>query len=366
MSPNMVADGRTTARPPEEAVPATPARPAKGFVRRHPVLSFYLLTFAISWGGFLLVGSPGLLSGTDWQTDPLFPVAIMVLLAGPAVAGLTLTGVVSGRAGYRDLLVRLGRWRVGARWYAVALLSAPLLMMATLAILSLFSAEFLPGFVTASERVTPLLLGLVFGPLGALVEELGWTGFATPRLRLRHSVLATGLLMGILWAAWHLLQGSWTASAAAGPVPPALFVTVGFLTSYLLPYRVLMVWVYDRTNSLLLAVLMHASLIVSSISTFGLTPPAITGLPFLTLFLVFTIAEWVVVAVVALLSRDGLRRRPLAGAKAIVRLPDGICEPPSASNGRGRQQWRRANARPGGPLLNGRCNHSAEARSAGR
>lgn len=139
--------------------------------------------------------------------------------------------------------------------------------------------------------MTPLLLGLVFGLVGRLVEELGWTGFVIPRARPRYGVLATGFLAGILWAAWHLLQGSWTASAAAGRVPPALFVAVGFLTSYLVPYRVLMVWVYDRTNSLLVAVLMHASLIVSSISTFGLTPPAISGVPFLTLFLVFTIAE---------------------------------------------------------------------------
>lgn len=315
----MAVAARPEAVPPQAPVPqistprASPGShgPPRGFARRHPVLGYYLLTFAISWGGFLLVGSRGLLSGTNWQTDPLFPVAIITLLVGPGVAGLTLTGLVCGRAGYRDLLARLGRWRVGARWYAVALLTAPLLMTATLAVLSLFSAEFLPGFVTASDRMTPLLLGLVFGPLGALVEELGWTGFAIPRLRRRYGVLATGLLVGILWAAWHLLQGAWTSSAAAGAVPPALFVAVGFAGSYLLPYRVLMVWVYDRTNSLLVAVLMHASLIVSSISTFGLTPPAITGVPFMTLFLVFTIAEWVVVAAVDLLSRGGLGRQPL-------------------------------------------------------
>src|ERR1051326_9432348 len=79
---------------------ATLAQPPAGFVRRHPVLSYYLLTFAISWRGFLLVGSPGLLSGTDCQTDPLFPVALLALLAGPAAAGLILTGRISeiGRA----------------------------------------------------------------------------------------------------------------------------------------------------------------------------------------------------------------------------------------------------------------------------
>src|SRR4030095_10248477 len=102
-----------------------------GFVKRHPVLSYYALVFAISWGGVLLVGGRGLLAGTNWQTDPLFIFAVVARLAGPPVASLLLTGIVSGRAGYRELLSRLLRWRVGGRWYAVALLTAPLLMTAT-------------------------------------------------------------------------------------------------------------------------------------------------------------------------------------------------------------------------------------------
>jgi membrane protease YdiL (CAAX protease family) len=143
------------------------------------------------------------------------------------------------------------------------------------------------------------------------VEELGWTGFATPRLRRRHGVFATGFIVGILWAAWHLLQGVWTSGASSGTVPPALFLTVGFFSTYLLPYRVLMAWVYDRTGSLLVAMLMHASLIASSISGFGLVPPAISGVPFLTLFLVFTAALWIVVAAVAVANGGHLSRQPL-------------------------------------------------------
>ncbi len=131
--------------------------------------------------------------------------------------------------GYRELLSRLLRWRVGARWYAAALLTAPLMMTATLLALSRLSPEFLPAILTADDNASPLLLGLAVGLVGGFAEELGWTGFAIPRLPRRHGVLATGLTVGVLWAVWHLLQNLWVAPTSSGTVPPGLFGTRGFL-----------------------------------------------------------------------------------------------------------------------------------------
>jgi uncharacterized protein len=287
----------------------TVAAALRNFVRRHPAGSYFILTFAISWGGFFLVGGRGFFAGTSWQDDPLFAFAVTALLVGPPAAGLVLTGLVKGRAGFRELAARLLKWRVGIRWYAVALLTAPLAMTVVLLALSLLSPEFLPAPVTTGE-FAPLLLGIGWGLAGGFLEELGWTGFAIPSLRSRRGVLATGLIVGVLWAAWHLPQGVWTASASSGPIPPILFVIVGFLSSYLLPYRVLMVWVYDRTGSLLVAILMHASLIASSISGFGLVPPSISGVPFLIMFLAFTTLLWLVVAVVTVVYRGQLTQHP--------------------------------------------------------
>ena len=89
----------------------------KAFIKRHPLVTYYTLTFAISWGGVLLViGGPGGLPGTPEQADRLMGIAFS-LMAGPSVSALLLTGPVSGRAGLGDLLARLLRWRVGARWY---------------------------------------------------------------------------------------------------------------------------------------------------------------------------------------------------------------------------------------------------------
>ena len=165
----------------------------KAFIKRHPVPIYYALTFALSWGGFLLVGGPGLLAGTKWETDPRFQFAVLAMLAGPPVAGILLTVLVSGKAGLRELLSRVLRWRVGARWYAVALVIAPLLQAAVLLALSLLSPEFLPAIVTTDDKVSLLLLGIAVGLGGGFVEELGWTGFAIPRLWRRYGVLTTGL-----------------------------------------------------------------------------------------------------------------------------------------------------------------------------
>ncbi len=111
--------------------------------------------------------------------------------------------LVDGRAGYRSLLSRMGKWRVNIRWYAIALLIVPFLVVAILYLLSLASPEYLPAIFTADNKVSLLVTGTIMGLAVGFFEELGWTGFVLPRLRQRYSLLASGLLMGLLWGAWH-------------------------------------------------------------------------------------------------------------------------------------------------------------------
>jgi uncharacterized protein len=287
----------------------------KAFIKRHPLLSYFALTFAITWGIFVLaVGGPGGIPATkeEFTTMPLL--AILAVLLGPSVSGIVLTGLVHGRAGLRDLLFRMRRWRVGARWYAVALLTAPLLFTAVLIPLSRISPVFSPGLFASDAKVSLVLMGIVVGLIVGIFEELGWTGFAVPTLlRLRYSVLATGLFVGVLWGAWHLLFNAiWASVATAGGIHPVLFaVLVGLvlLAGQLPAYRVLMVWVYDRTGSLLVAILMHASY---SASTFILGPVAGPGAMSGAYLLAYVIASaavtWVIVAVLALATRGHLSR----------------------------------------------------------
>jgi membrane protease YdiL (CAAX protease family) len=279
------------------------------FINRHPVLTYYALTFALSWGGVLLViGGPGGIPATPQQFETLFPFVILALLAGPSVSGILLTGLVYGRVGLRELLSRLLRWRVGARWYAVALLTAPLLMTAIPLALSLLFPEFLPGIVTTDDKASLLLLGIAAGLAAGIFEELGWTGFAIPRLRLRYGVLTTGLIVGFLWGAWHFLVNFWSSGSPSGALSLALLLhSVLFSVGILPAFRVLMVWVYDRTGSLLVAMLMHASLTTSNV----IFVPLATGVPLVTWSLVLAAALWTVVAAVAVANRGQLSRQPL-------------------------------------------------------
>ena len=316
MSSTIVAERPAPEAPPGDssAPPGQKSDAEPGFLKRHPVLAYYLLTFAISWGGvLLLVGGPGAIPGTVEQIDRLIWLVVLVLELGPPIAGLVLTGLVDGRAGYRDLLARLLTWRVGLRWYAVALLTAPLLSAAVLLALSLASPVYLPAILTTGDRAFLVLQGVTVGLVGGFGEELGWTGFAVPRLRRRRGVLATGLVVGVLWAVWHyLVTPAWVSGAYTGGLPLTLFLTVNgvaCLVGQLPAYRVLMVWVYDRTGSLLVAMLMHASLIASTLFIFA--PEALAGIPFLIWPLVFAAALWIAVGAITVTNAGQLSlRRP--------------------------------------------------------
>jgi uncharacterized protein len=277
------------------------------FTKSHPLLSFYALAFAITWGGqIMVVGGPSEILGTPEALDTRFGLVLLAWLAGPSVASILMTGLVGGRAGLRDLLTRMTRWRFGARWYAVALLTAPLLSVAVLLALLLSSSEYLPTILTTSDKVSLLLLGIVGTFVGGIFEELGWTGFATPTLlrRMRYGVLGTGLIVGVLWGVAHFPLYYWASGDLSGVLLPA--VVAANVLAWFPPYRVLMVWVYDRTESLLVAMLMHGSATGGLVIFASLAP----GWPLFTYCLVFGAVLWMVVGVVAFANGGHLSREP--------------------------------------------------------
>lgn len=238
-------------------------------IKQHPVLSYYLLVFAISWGGILiLIGGPGNIPGTIEQARRLFFPALLVMFAGPFLSGILMNLIIDGREGLRNLLSRLLHWRVGVRWYAVAVLTAPLLVAALLFGLSLFNQDFLPGILTTNDVPGLIIFGVSWGLIGGgLLEETGWTGFVVPQLRMRYSILSTGLIVGILWGVWHFMIAFWASDYLRGEDSWTMFVA-GFLSFYLLAlpaYRILLVLVYDLTKSLLIIMLMHAFLSASTL-----------------------------------------------------------------------------------------------------
>ena len=240
-------------RPAMHAFPAQASRgPSKdvvALVRQHPVLSYFMLAYGIAWGGLAVVAATLGTSGTD-----LLLAMLLAMMAGPAMASLLLTGLLDGRAGYRDLLSRLTRWRVERRWYAVVLVN-PLALLAVLGALALLSPVFVPGVISEpARRVAAALAG---GLMIGLFEELGWTGFATPRLLERRSVLSAGLVLGLLWSAWHIGPDLAGTAAAWGPLWGGRVLL--WMFAGMVPYRILMTWVYRHTGSVLVGVLMHGA-----------------------------------------------------------------------------------------------------------
>jgi membrane protease YdiL (CAAX protease family) len=173
--------------------------------------------------------------------------------------------------------------------------------------LSLVSPEFQPALFTSDDKSALVLAAVAAGLFVGFFEELGWTGFAVPKLKGRYGILNTGLIVGFVWGTWHFLP-FWKSDTFSATLP--LVLLLGQLFSWLPPYRILMVWVYDRTESLLLCVLMHASL-MAGLS--ALVPAELSGSTLLTWILSWAAVLWGIVGVGTLVGEKRLSQQPRQG-----------------------------------------------------
>ena len=292
-------------------------------MKRYPVTSYFLLAITISWVGILTIVMPTTFPAPESEATRLFVAVYLAMLAGPSIAGLTMTALVGGRDGLHEYWNRLRVWRVGVRWYAAALLFAPMALALTLLALSLVSTDFVPAILSdgaATAGLLPVesvsafvLMGLAVGVGAGFFEELGWSGFAVPRMLSKHTVVATGGSVGLVWGAWHFLAIFWGSAGAVGAVPMPVYLLIA-LFSFLVPYRILMTWVYQRTESTLIGVLMHASL-TSSMLIMG---APVSGYAVLMYDLVFGAVLWIAVAIV---FRKSFTERSAARSESHPVLP---------------------------------------------
>jgi CAAX protease family protein len=220
-------------------------------MKKRPLVAFFVLTFAITWGlgacFALFPTSLEALFGKISGSNPLFLVAVYA----PSFSALIITLYTGGVAGVKALLSRLIRWRAGLRWYLIVLLGVPLLLLAS-AILSAWlsghSLEFTPRHWPLA--IYPLLTSLFRDP-GPLGEELGWRGFALPRLLERRSALSASLILGLIWGGWHLPAFFFSGLPQSRFSLPAFLIVVVDLS-------VLMTWVFQNTQgSVLMTILIH-------------------------------------------------------------------------------------------------------------
>lgn len=261
----------------------------QSLTRRYGVAFYFLLTFAFSWGCMSLMIKPYSFPLTPDQSEAVGPFLYVGMLLGPSVSGLLLTGLINGKEGYRQLYGRLTSWRSSILWYAAAAFGTPILATILLLGLSLFSPEFTPQIFTVDEKSGLIIIGAAVGLMVGFFEELGWTGFAVPYLRRRYSIHSTGLIVGLLWGLWHF-PPFWGVNSFSAGLP--LAILFGQLFAWLPPFRTLMVQVYDRTKSLLVTILMHASLVFTTLT---LPPMELSGVYLLTWLAIWGTALWGIV-----------------------------------------------------------------------
>jgi membrane protease YdiL (CAAX protease family) len=238
----------TAANPPVHS-----AFPYKGLLARHPLVFFFIIAYAGTWlfelpyvlseygVGLLPYSSPVLL----WTS----PVSVFV---GPFLAAFVMTGVTEGREGVRRFLRRFVLWRVGLRWYLFALVGVPVIAVLSVVVLPSALESFQGLGVLAPLPLLGIFLYALF-PGGALGEEPGWRGFALPRLQSLHGPLLGSLILGPLWALWHLplFFTPWN-------VLTTLNVVVFVLATTCL--AIMYTWVFNNTKgSVLMAILIHAT-----------------------------------------------------------------------------------------------------------
>jgi len=269
-----------------------------GPLRRAPLLAFFSLAYAASAIALAVIGWPRLdgAGGQPVASLVMFPVIVIAV----GLAGVGMTAVTEGRQGLQRLRVRMTHWRLG-RWWLV-LLVPPLGMLLVLTALQRFvSPSYAPHF---------LVFGIAAGLLAGLFEELGWTGFAFPRMSARLGALAGALVLGLLWALWHFpVVDSLGAASPHGSAWPLFF---GAFAAVLVATRVLIGWLYANTGSVLGAQFLHAT---STGSLVVLSPSAVSAEQEALWYLAYAVLLWIVVA--AIVARFGAtqtrtRRQPVA------------------------------------------------------
>ena len=207
------------------------------WLKRHDLAVFLVLAFALSWA--------------VWPFVLLDPESEAMIPYGPIIAVFVVLALTRGWASVRDLLASMVRWRVAPQWYAVALLLPVAIVLVAFYLVAFFggssptAADFAGWYTLPLSFLVTTLIG------GALTEEPGWRGFLLPRLQSKYAPLVASLIVGVVWASWHLPL---LISDPTSQRPPLQFFAL------VLAQSVVFTWVYNGTRgSLLLVILMHGA-----------------------------------------------------------------------------------------------------------
>ena len=178
-------------------------------MRKHPLIAFFVLAYLLTWWIYPLL-----------RFSPLLGIPG---LFGPALAAIIMAAVTGGKSGVKQLLSRVVLWRVGVRWYVIALGLPTVLSLAAAGLYYLFDGSR-PIQIGAVSVLDFIVFVLVVG------EELGWRGYALPLLLEQRSAVMASLILGVLWGLWHLPTFLVPGTPQYGlPLPAFVLLTVRIL-----------------------------------------------------------------------------------------------------------------------------------------
>ncbi len=239
--------------------------------------SYFFMVFTIAWVGSILVAGPKYLHGKPIEPSDSGLMAIF-MLAAPIVSGILMTYIVDGKRGLKELFDRMKKWRIG-KWYVVLMIFPILILLLSLLLSVIVSTEFTPIF---------LPIGILMGILAGFLEEIGWMGFAFPKIRLKYGLVSASILLGFLHGMWHIVVWFIMQFPILGIYWLPYFIS---FVLFLIAFRVIIIWVYSNTSSLFIAQLMHAS---STGFLVTLIPTDIKPVNWVIFYAIYAFLMWII------------------------------------------------------------------------
>ena len=275
------------------------ATPSRTTTRTFP-LKYFVLAFAFSWALWVpaTLEARGLIS-------PLPVPATFLGAFGPMVAAVAITAQEGGRAELRSLLSRVVRWRVAPIWYGVALLGPLVLTLGAMALHVVFGGQ--PPDLLAMIGALPTVLALSVYMLiqVGIGEEIGWRGYALPKLQTGYSALVSSVILGMLWALWHLPL-FFNPATSYSNTPFWVFLV------FLLPFPIVYTWIFNSTGgSVLMVMILHAVTNASIGPLWRAIPEATTAVSNTNVYLCQGAVLWAAaIVVVFVYGARNLSRKP--------------------------------------------------------
>jgi len=264
-------------------------RPSKvSSKKKYSLIIFFTLSYVISW--------------TLWILSDVFDLSTLEILGrfGPFISAVIVTYIYGRWSGIKALFRKLCIWKVNFKWYAFAFLSTAVVAMISIGANQLFSG-IKPIYNDPSQWYLIFVVFFYVLFLSVMGEEIGWRGFALPRLQKKYNAITSGVIIGVLWGLWHLplffMDGEFHQT-----IPFGLFLVQDIALS------IIMTWLYNNTKgSLLIAHLFHTS----SNATIGLLPilPMDTNGDLTPLYITVAILILITVLIVVISGPEHLSRK---------------------------------------------------------